>query len=51
MGFVGDGGNITITKALPISFCVLYCKHQVVYVISISYFFCLPEGSVSECRD
>ena len=39
MGFVGGGGNIAITTAQPPSFFVLYCKHQIVYGISISYFF------------
>ena len=51
MGFVGGGGNIAITSALPPTFCVLYCKHQIVYGISISYFLCLSEASVSGCGD
>ena len=46
MGFVGGGSNISIATALPpIIFCALYCKHQIVYVISLSYFLCLSEGS------
>ena len=49
MGFVGGGGNIDITTALPPSFCVLYTKHQIVYGISLSYFLCLPDASVSGC--
>ena len=48
MGFVGGGGNIEITTALHTSFCILYCKHQMVYGISISYFLCLPEASVPD---
>ena len=51
MGFVGGGGNIANTTALPLSFSVLYCKHQIVYGISISYFSYLPEVSVSGCGD
>ena len=39
MGFVGGGGNIAISTALPPSFCVLCCKHLIVYGIHISYFF------------
>ena len=39
MGFVGGGGNIAISTALPPSFCVLCCKHLIVYEIHISYFF------------
>ena len=39
MGFVGGGGNIAFSTALPPSFCVLYCKHLIVYGIHISYFF------------
>ena len=39
MGFVGGGGNIAIATALPPSFCELYCKYQIVYGISISYFY------------
>ena len=39
MDFVGGGGNIAITNALTPSFCVLYCKHQIVYRISISFFY------------
>ena len=35
----------------PSSFNVSYCKHQMVYGISISYFLCLPEASVSGCGD
>ena len=31
MGFVGGGGNIAISTALPPSFCVLCCKHLIVY--------------------
>ena len=41
MGFLGGGGNIAITTALPLSFCVFYCKHQIVHGISISCFFML----------
>ena len=37
--FVGGGGNIAISTALPPSFCVLCCKHLIVYGINISYFF------------
>ena len=33
MGFVGGGGNIAIATALP-----LYCKHQIVYGFSFSFF-------------
>ena len=51
MGFVGSGGNIAISTALPPSFCVLYCKHQIVYGFSISCFLCLPEDSVYGCGD
>ena len=29
--------------------CVLYCEHQIVYGISLSYFLCLPEALVSGC--
>ena len=39
MGIVGGGGNIAISTALPPSFCVLCCKHLLVYGIHISYFF------------
>ena len=39
MGVVGGGGNIAISTALPPSFCVLCCKHLIVYGIHISYFF------------
>ena len=28
-----------------------YCKHQIVYHISLSYFLCSPEVSVSGCED
>ena len=49
MGFVGGGGNVDIATALPQSSCVLYCKHQIVHGIFISYFLCLPEASVSGC--
>ena len=39
MGFVGGGGNIAFTSALPpLSVCALHCKHQTVYGISLSYF-------------
>ena len=41
MGFVGGGSNITITTALPSSFCVLHCKHQIVYGISVIFHACL----------
>ena len=47
MGFVGGGGNNAIETAIPSSFSVLYCKHQIVHGISVSYFLCLPEASVS----
>ena len=41
---------LAVVTALPISFCVLYCKHQnIVYKISISYFLRLPEAPVSGC--
>ena len=50
MGFVGGGGNIAISTALPPSFCVLCCKHLIVYGIHIS-FFSVPEASVSGCGD
>ena len=39
MGFVGGGFNIAIATPLPPSFCVLYCKHQIVYGISMSFFY------------
>ena len=39
MGFVGGGGNIVISTALPPSFCVLYCKHRIVYGIHYLTFF------------
>ena len=39
MGCVGGGGNIAISTALLPSFCVLCCKHLIVYGIHISYFF------------
>ena len=39
MGIVGGGGNIAISTALSPSFCVLCCKHLIVYGIHISYFF------------
>ena len=38
MGFVGGGGNIAIATALPPSSFVLYCKRQIVYGFSISFF-------------
>ena len=38
MGFVGAGGNIAISTALRPSFCVLYCKHLIVYGVNISFF-------------
>ena len=47
MGFVGDGGNIAISTDLPPSFCVLYCEHQIISGISITYVLCLPEALVS----
>ena len=49
MGFVVGGGNISIATALPPSSSV-YCKHQIIYRISLSYFLCLPEASVSGPR-
>ena len=51
MYFVGSRGNIAISTALPSSFCALHCKHQIVHGISLSYFLCLHEASVSGCRD
>ena len=39
MGFVGGGGNIAISTALPPSLCVLYCKHLIIYEIYTSNFF------------
>ena len=36
MSFVGGGDNIAIATALPPSYCVLSCKHQIVYGISVS---------------
>ena len=39
MGFVGGGGNIAISTALPPSFYVLCCKHLIVYGINISFFY------------
>ena len=47
MGFVGSGGSIDITTAIPPSFCVLYCKHQTVYGISLLNFLRFSEASVS----
>ena len=41
MGIVGGGGNIAISTALPPSFCLLCCKHLIVYGIYISDFFLL----------
>ena len=42
MGFVGDGGNITIATALPQSFCELYHKHQIVYeFLYLTFYACL----------
>ena len=38
MGFVGGGGNIAITTALPLSSFVYCCKHQIVYGFSQSHF-------------
>ena len=43
---VNESGRYTL-----IIFCVLYCKHQIVYEISLAYFLCLPEASVSGCGD
>ena len=51
MFFFGGGGDISNTTALAPSFCVLYCKRQIGYGISISYILCLPEASVSGCGD
>ena len=50
MDFVGDGGsNIAIKTTLhPIIFGVFCCKHQTAYGISLSYFPCMPENSVSD---
>ena len=39
MGIVGGGSNIAISTALPPLFCVLCCKHLIVYGIHVSYFF------------
>ena len=39
IGFDGDGGNIAISTALPPSFCVLCCKHLIVYGIHVSFFY------------
>ena len=40
MCFVGGGGNIVFATALPPSlFCALYCKHQILYKISLSNFY------------
>ena len=40
MGSVGGGGYIAIATALPpIRFRLLYCKHQIVYIFSLSCFF------------
>ena len=33
----------------PIIACVLYCKHQIIYEFSLSYFSWLPDDSVSGC--
>ena len=40
---------VSLTSQLPtlIIFCVLYCEHQIMYGISLSYFLCFPEASVS----
>ena len=38
MGFVGGGGSIATSTALPPSFSVLCCKHLIIYGIHISYF-------------
>ena len=42
MCFIGGGGNIAIASncPIPIVFCVWYYKHQIVYGIFLSYFFC-----------
>ena len=48
MGFVGGGGNNNCTTS--IIFCVLYCKHQMVYRISLSYLLCLREALVTDMR-
>ena len=47
MGFFGDGVNIAIALPYSSSVCLLYCKNQSVYGISLSIFLCLPEASVS----
>ena len=39
MGFVGGGGNIAITTALPPSSFVYCCKYQIVYGFSLSHFY------------
>ena len=40
MGFVGGGGiYIAISTALAPSFCILCCKHIIVYGIHISFFY------------
>ena len=49
MGFVGGSSNIATAPATcptPIIFCVLYCKHKIVYGFSLFYFLCLPDASV-----
>ena len=44
---------VTLPSQLPYSpsLCLFYCKHQIVYGISISYILRLPEASVSGCGD
>ena len=42
MGFVGGGSNIVIATALPPSFSVLYCKHQIVMeFLHLIFYACL----------
>ena len=42
MGFVGGGGNIAITTALPPSSFVYCCKHQIAYGFSLSHSYGCP---------
>ena len=48
MGFVGGGGNIAISTALTPSFCVLCCKHLVVYGIHMSFFYACLRLRISD---
>ena len=52
MVFVGGGGNICHHNCPTlIIVCVLYCKHQIVYGIYLSYFLCVPEALVFRWGD